>query len=195
MCPRNEHQNTKCVSCKKLGHPEPGCSKSQKKERSSAIVVIETEKNPSDSACIIASVTPLEGDFRSTQKEGVTATTKRNADGEAATKQARQKNGDRFTVVQPQEVRFESSILQVKKKKKPERRIAKQALSKRSAKYDVIFELANASSNSTCGKPICRGDDIAKTNIRRLLSRGTRVRRNVTAVSAPNAGPRSLKVV
>lgn len=123
-------------------------------------------------------------------------TTERNIGGKAVAKQARQSIGDRFTLMQPQKERLAPFIPQMmKKKKKPKTKAAKQGLNEYSIKYNAVSELASANSNLTFGQLIGGDGEKAKTDIGRLSSRGARLQRNVTAVTAANARPRRLKVV
>lgn len=96
--------------------------------------------------------------------------------------------------IQPQEVHC--GPVTEHKKKKPKEKLAEQGLSEYSTRYDVVSELVSASSSTHFSHLIRGGVNKGETNIRRILSRGARVRRNVAAAeTAPGKRPCRLKVV
>lgn len=107
---------------------------------------------------------------------------KRTAEGEARRKEVRSKNFIPISSLLALEIASQPPASKpAEEKVKPRLNTTKQGLSEYFGKYDVVSGLANASSSLTFGQLI-RGDgDQAKTDIRRLLTRGASLRRNVTA--------------
>ena len=185
------------MTCGKLGHPESRCFKKQKKEDNGANFVIPDGNTIAESDTHNTVGVTLVENSGSDSNEDVVASVKRAANGEALPKQAR-----------PNGIIPISSLLTPKtippatnskaKKAKNKRATRREGISDYVGKYDVVSELANASTGLTFGQLI-RGDgEKAKSEIRRLLTRGTRVRRNVAAAvpgSSLTVRPRRLKVV
>ena len=193
-CPKNEHRNTRCTSCGKNGHPESRCFKKQKKEADSANVVLPDSNNVERLPTV--GVTLADEEASNDPKDNVVASIKRTADGEALPKQSRPSGV--IPVSSLLAPKIQTAPTKAKKKKTTAKRSsAKEGLTEYVGKYNVISELANANTGLTFGQLI-RGDgEKAKSDIKRLLARGARVRRNVTAAvsTSSNVRPRRLKVV
>ena len=196
-CPKNEHRNTRCLTCGKLGNPESCCFKKHKKEDNGANVVITDGDTIEESDTHNTVGVNLVENSGSNSNEDVVASVKRAANGEALPKQARP-NGiiPISSLLTPKTIPPATKSKAKKAKNKGAAR--REGISDYAGKYDVISELANASTGLTFGQLI-RGDgEKAKSEIRRLLTRGTRVRRNVAAAvpgSSLTVRPRRLKVV
>lgn len=196
-CRQNEHRNTRCASCGKLGHHESRCFRKIKKEAENTNVVVDFPDEVDSMKPPTVGVTLVDEKHSASPSSDVVASIKRMADGEPRSKQARPDGVIPISSLLATKKASSSGHVKPKKKRsKHTRSSTKQGLSEHSAKYDVVSELANASTNLTFGQLI-RGDgEKAKSDIRRLLSGGAKLRRNVTAaVSAPKIRPRRLKVV
>ena len=165
-CPENPHRDTRCSKCGRLGHSVATCYSRQK----------GTEKQRSPS-------TGRDDSSRSNQVTVVTATpdvvgtTKRTMTGEAVPKQRRAEGINTENLMHPTPGRIipplqlEPLPIRGKKDRKAkEKNTSKKVLQDHVGKYDVVGELANASTGLTFGQ-LLRGDAAeAAKEIRRLFS-------------------------
>lgn len=180
-CLKNEEKKTRCASCGKLGHSESQFIKKQKKEWQAFSV------GPSPTVGDAL----LEFDSGPLSTEDVVPSVKRLIEDEAVKKRVRQAHESRSTSIPPREVRVTTLIPQViSKMMKSKRNIFKKCSDGCAATYGVLAELANASSSLAFGQLVHDDGNKAKANIRRLLSRGARVRTgSTTLVTAPKTRP------
>ena len=188
-CRSNPYRDTRCPNCSKIGHGKETCWTKHRTTQAAASDSRDAEKSQ---------VTYID----EANDGEVVAVTKRNANGEYLPKQHK----TREEVAIPRLLNpsgpfgFQRNVLPPRTgprrsylKKKSKKTSKKTSLQEHVGKYNVISELANASSGLTFGQMI-RGDaDVAKNEINRLFAKqGSRGR---TFAGHANMKLRRLRVV
>lgn len=217
-CPNNPNRGVKCPRCGKMGHNESTCWSKKKKEDASPAVSVAVEQqdidleeirvdNDSDdeesNAGNVGLVLEASDDDKEEEAEDLMHV-KRSANGEPLQKSPRNEDSSRAPIIdllnpQPAEKTASKSkkknapatkkkVTPKKKKKFSARKSEKQVLKESAGQYDLLLELANASSGLTFGQ-LLRGDaSEAKRQMDRLLSaRGQKVTVVDEASPPPNS--------
>ena len=200
-CPVNADLDTTCSRCGKKGHPELRCWKKTRKPRASgANTDLVNAEEPSNGAKEDEPTvsTALSSDIKSSDNAEVVAVTKRTVDGEPVPKQTRVEGIIPLSSLLNPATGPKGSISKVtskekKVKKKKKTKSGNLSVQHHVGVYDVISELAKASSGLTFGQ-LARGDaEDAKNKLRRILSPGAKGKRSVAA--PVNEVSRRLKII
>ena len=199
-CSSNLYSTTRCPSCGKHGHGEESCWSRAKAPLHSS--------GPRTKSASVAKDNSSSGRvtyIAEKMKEDMVAAAKRNSEGEALPQQRRtQENaaiphllnpptaaglGQGASAIPP----FLTGQRRTLRKKTGKTTTKKAALQEHVGKYNVIADLANASSRLKFGQVVCGDAEAAKKEIGRLFSR----QRNRTRAYAGHVDtrPKRLKLV